>query len=126
MNKILFLITWLFISINVFSQGNLEFSQVKLVGSTIETVPTGKVWKIESVLSNNNLRINTSSSSNQTFSTNILINGTNVVIKSTWGSSMTTSAIETTDLPIWLPAGTTLQVGDNVFKISVIEFNTLP
>jgi hypothetical protein len=31
-----------------FGQGNLQFNKVKLVGSTSETVPTGKVWKIES------------------------------------------------------------------------------
>ena len=30
------------------AQNNLQFSQVKLVGSTAETVPAGKVWKIES------------------------------------------------------------------------------
>ncbi len=30
------------------AQGNLQFNQVKLVGSTAETVPVGKVWKIES------------------------------------------------------------------------------
>jgi hypothetical protein len=29
-------------------QGNLQFNQVKMVGSTAETVPAGKVWKIES------------------------------------------------------------------------------
>jgi len=31
-----------------------------------------------------------------------------------------------TQLPIWLPAGTTLQAGDNVKYISVIEFNIVP
>jgi hypothetical protein len=30
------------------AQNNLQFNQVKLVGSTAETVPAGKVWKIES------------------------------------------------------------------------------
>jgi hypothetical protein len=30
------------------AQNNLQFNQVKLVGSTAETVPGGKVWKIES------------------------------------------------------------------------------
>jgi hypothetical protein len=30
------------------AQNNLQFNQVKLVGSTAETVPVGKVWKIES------------------------------------------------------------------------------
>jgi len=33
------------------AQGNLQFNQVKLV-SALETVPAGKVWKIESVIYN--------------------------------------------------------------------------
>ena len=33
------------------AQGNLQFNQVKLV-TTLETVPAGKVWKVESVIYN--------------------------------------------------------------------------
>lgn len=29
---------------------SLKFSQVKLIGTTLETVPAGKVWKIENVI----------------------------------------------------------------------------
>ena len=32
------------------AQGNLQFNQVKLV-TALETVPVGKVWKVESALS---------------------------------------------------------------------------
>ena len=32
------------------AQGNLQFNQVKLIGSTPETVPENKVWKIESAV----------------------------------------------------------------------------
>ena len=109
----------LFYSISSFAQGNLEFNQVKLVG-------TGKIWKIESALSSSSLNISTGTTSTQNVTTNIVINGTNVVVKSSWGSSYASSALETTDLPIWLPAGTTLQAGNNVFRISVIEFNIVP
>jgi hypothetical protein len=116
----------LFYSISSFAQGNLEFNQVKLVGSTTETVPAGKIWKIESALSSSSLSISTGTTSTQNVTTNIVINGTNVVVKSSWGSSYASSALETTDLPIWLPAGTTLQAGNNVFRISVIEFNIVP
>ena len=51
------------------------------------------------------------------------------------GSTSSTSAIArmdrtrpqiSTSLPIWLPAGTTLQAGGNVKALSVIEFNVLP
>jgi hypothetical protein len=107
-------------------QGNLEFSQVKLVGSTQETVPAGKIWKLESALSTSSLTISTGTTSPQNETTNIIINGTNIVIKSSWGSSYASSALEPTDLPIWLPAGTTLRAGTNVFRISVIEFNVIP
>ena len=33
------------------AQGNLQFNQVKLV-TTLETVPAGKAWKVESVIYN--------------------------------------------------------------------------
>jgi hypothetical protein len=39
---------FIFLGSKLFAQNNLQFNQVKLVGSTSETVPTGKVWKIES------------------------------------------------------------------------------
>jgi hypothetical protein len=41
------ILSFLFAGVS-FGQGNLQFNQVKLVGSTAETVPSGKVWKIES------------------------------------------------------------------------------
>jgi hypothetical protein len=37
-----------FLSLSSFSQGNLQFNQVITVGATDMTVPTGKVWKVES------------------------------------------------------------------------------
>ena len=47
MKSFFFLIALTFTSI-AFSQGNLQFNQVKLIGDSPQTVPTGKVWKIES------------------------------------------------------------------------------
>ena len=38
----------IFLGFKLSAQNNLQFNQVKLVGSTAETVPAGKVWKIES------------------------------------------------------------------------------
>jgi hypothetical protein len=49
--KKLFLFTFLILSTLTSAQGNLQFNQVKLVTNT-ETVPVGKVWKIESVIYN--------------------------------------------------------------------------
>ena len=116
---------FIFYSFTVLGQGNLEFNQVKLIGTVSESVPVGKIWKIESALSSSSLNISTGTTSTQNVTTNIVINGTNVVVKSSWGSSYASSAIETTDLPIWLHAGTGLQEGTNVFRIRVIEFNII-
>lgn len=107
------------------SQGNLQFSQVKLIGLQ-ETVPAGKVWKVESVLNNATLQINTSTTAEQNKSTQIVINGTGVLMATTWGNSYATSSVESTQLPIWLPEGTNLAAGTNVFRVSVIEFNVVP
>ena len=48
MKTLLFFISMFFASMS-FSQGNLQFNQVKLV-SAEETVPAGKVWKVENVI----------------------------------------------------------------------------
>jgi hypothetical protein len=104
---------------------NLAFSKALLI-STLDTVPNGKVWKVESAMSSSALSISTNSTSSQNGNTSILVDGVNIVIKSTWGSSYSTSALSITDLPIWLPAGTTLGPGSNVVKVSVIEFTVVP
>jgi hypothetical protein len=46
--KILILALFSALSSQLYSQGNLQFNQVKLVGDSPLTVPTEKVWKIES------------------------------------------------------------------------------
>jgi hypothetical protein len=46
--KILILSFFLVLCSLLYSQGNLQFNQVKLVGDAPLTVPTEKVWKIES------------------------------------------------------------------------------
>ena len=46
--KTLFFLILLLLSSIAYSQGNLQFNQVKLIGDSPQTVPTGKVWKIES------------------------------------------------------------------------------
>jgi len=109
----------------LFSQGNLQFNQVKLVGAQ-ETVPAGKVWKIESVLNNATLQINTSTTAEQNKATQILINGNGILMATTWGNSYATSSVVSTQLPIWLPEGTNLAASTNVFRVSVIEFNVMP
>jgi len=49
MKRVLFSLILFFVAFLVNAQGNLQFNQVKLV-TTLETVPAGKVWKVESAL----------------------------------------------------------------------------
>jgi hypothetical protein len=46
MKKLFLLIAFFYVTSFAKSQGNLQFNKVKLV-STVETVPAGKVWKVE-------------------------------------------------------------------------------
>ena len=116
--KLIFLLLFVVPSIS-FSQ-NLEYSKVLLV-STIDTVPSGKVWKITNVLP-------TLSSSGEI---TILVNGNVVIVAFSKGSNGNTGGWMTNNHnyynslqgAYWLPEGTTLQPFDNVQYISVIEFN---
>lgn len=100
---------------------NLGFSQVKLVGNTTETVPSGKVWKITNVMPSSN-----STSSN----VDIKVNSNTVRVKSMdfyqGGTSTSTPTIGSWNLlngAIWLPSGTSLSSHTNCQYISVVEFN---
>ena len=123
MKKII-LISFLILSCSLFyGQGssNLGFSQVKLVGTTTETVPTGKVWKITNVLP---------SQTNSNSSVLIKVNGNNIEIISNNrdqdANQYTDPSISSMTIlngAIWLPANTDLQASDNCQYISVVEFN---
>jgi hypothetical protein len=137
-----FIIT-IFLYTGAFAQGNLQFNQVKLV-STIETVPAGKVWKVENYLPSSQLAIDLNRPSNQataggTKSFIMLVNSNQVFLQTTitrevgrddayWNHSgyTTASDYKIFDAPIWLPASTTLAASTNVLSLSVIEFNIVP
>ena len=95
----------------------LEFSQVLLV-SSLDTVPQGKVWKVESTLltcgehCSARIYVNNKEIYTYVYSAGVPSN-----------SQKTAAAYNPTRFPIWLPAGSTLNVGSNVEYISVIEFN---
>jgi hypothetical protein len=111
----------------------LSFSQVMLV-SSVQTVPQGKVWKVENILPAVRPTI-TNFSGQSAVDFTLIINGLNVFYLSSesrgyLGSSFTTGITAVSAgigaSPIWLPAGTTLAAGNNLHGISVIEFNVLP
>ena len=56
MRRIFIVVTAFFAVLYAYAQGNLQFNQVKLV-STVETVPAGKVWKLENYLPSSQLAI---------------------------------------------------------------------
>lgn len=102
------------------AQNSMEFSRVLLV-ETLDSVPQGKIWKVTNILQ----------TSDGSFTSEIQINGTDIVVAFSHGSNGTSGNYHSnshnyyTGLqgPYWLPEGTTLQAGTNVQYISVIEFN---
>jgi hypothetical protein len=120
MKKILTIALLLF-SIASYAQGNLQFNQVKTFtgnsfGSIVlDTVPNGKIWKIESM--------GFSKSNNC-----MTINGTQYLNFSDpyfYGNSFNNSqAIKET---LWLKSGDVLGwSGYNSYVITLIEYNIIP
>lgn len=144
-------------------QGSLQFNQAKLVGSTIETVPTGKVWKIMSLYGedfsagscvqfgsyfydkilmagykiNGNLvgvQYGTGSGCyiRNSSCTGSLVNGGQACNSSGWVDNVNNAqgnvkiATMNASLPLFVPAGTTVQTLGGTTFLSVIEFNIIP
>lgn len=109
-----------------FSQSNLQFSKVKLIGATPDTVPSGKIWKVESAIYSGDIATYFSNYGGGDIRTDdILINNFPTTIRKSdqisYGGQ--SSIIWEQQFPIWLPAGTILQTRNNVRYLSVIEFN---
>ncbi len=109
------------------SQGNLQFNQVKLV-SAIETVPAGKVWKVTNFLPtpNGNYQVLTQPGLAEYL---ININGVAVNLgrRAYYNNNYNHQLAEVRHTgDIWLAAGTTLAVYQNIAHLSVIEFNIVP
>lgn len=141
--KTRYTILLLFIAMLTSAQGTLQFNQVLLVSNVQQTVPAGKIWKVESVMPQSSLiRVSDSyyytPSPGQASDFVIVVNGYNVFVGKvtagvtcgyTGGSSSTSAVfigVNEALFPMWLPAGTTLQASNNVRYISVIEFNIVP
>ena len=136
--SLVFLALFLLISAALSAQNNLQFNQVLLVDS-LRTVPTGKTWKIESVMAKTDLQsavavIGTGGSGGNSQFTSIIVNSTTIYMSAVqfasqtfaYGVSYAFAVKDLTKLPIWLPAGATLKIGTNVNYISIIEYNLVP
>jgi len=114
MTKILYILC--FFPFFIFSQGiDLELNQVLLV-SEGSTVPEGKVWKITSAL------VTCADNCYAYF----IIGESDVYVHvhSDMASIDRPAANNPTKFPIWVPAGTFVNIGTFVSGISVLEFNT--
>lgn len=108
----LFLLVSILFNYVLFAQGNLQFNQALLFsGQTINTVPAGKIWKVE-----NTAQSYTSSGS--PLYSSLVINAQNWFPQGSGGSLPTG--------PIWLPAGSTISGYHATTQFNIIEFNIIP
>jgi hypothetical protein len=135
----------------VHAQGSLQYNQAKIATDQLQTVPANKVWKITAIYGKDEVCRSTAPLYNNYWSTT-LVSGfklNNVEVLS-FRKFLTTTLYNLNNctsnagscgggclnplnfesdpniLPIWVPAGATVQtVGPNVF-LSVIEFNIIP
>jgi hypothetical protein len=104
------------------AQNQLTFNQVLLVTLTSQgdTVPQGKVWKVESSVS-------TLETNGETYFhvNNNKCNITKSIATNGYGGGAYGYASSTVNpiFPMWLPAGTIVTSGDLVSSLSIIEFN---
>lgn len=116
--------------LGAWAQGNLQFNQVIMVGTQQQTVPSGKVWKVNSFLqtvttySGNN---NSTSCSSTSWHSPFIMNGDRYYAFSglTTGSGTLFMGVGN-HFPFWAPAGTTFQTVCSGDVLSIIEFNIVP
>jgi hypothetical protein len=117
------------------AQGNLQFNQAKLV-NTIDTVPSGKVWKIESIIYSSSIvdaqswgNLGYSGTIDNSISDKIIINGNLVTVRKSSSSASnnnSNSLLWEQKLPIWLNQGNTISSSNGVLYVNVLEFNITP
>jgi hypothetical protein len=128
--KNLLLIIFLFFSLSFTAQGNLQFNQVLRISNIPQTVPVGKVWKVESYLENEG----DNSSNYSTGCTNLgwhrplTINNYNYYFVGSiaYGNTAYVQLANANKLPVWLKAGDIIKTTCIQDFASVLEFNIVP
>lgn len=119
-----------FLSFGYNAQGNLQFNQVIRVVEVLQTVPAGKVWKVESYLESELINSNSSSSSCISSTTHrplIINNGFYYFVGDVaWGSTSNLQMMNHNKFPIWLKSGDQIRTTCSSDFASVIEFNIIP
>jgi hypothetical protein len=121
---------FLLISFHLFSQGNLQFNQVVIVNDQVQTVPAGKVWKVESYQQQ---QVSISTSFPTTGCTDLnrprpyfIDNIQYHNIEGIGHGNTSFASTAKNNFPIWLKAGQTLKTSCPGDILSVIEFNIVP
>jgi hypothetical protein len=115
--KLLFTLSTVLFYNSLFSQSNLQFSKVKLIGAIPDTVPSGKIWEVESAIYSGDIAIYVSSYAGGDIRTDdILINNFPATIRKSDQSSAGGQSLINWEqqFPICLSAGTILQARNNV------------
>jgi hypothetical protein len=111
--------------------GGLQFNQVLLVSSSLQTVPSGKIWKVEKMMTQAYyIYQHNTGSCNQSNSDPYMVHINNNVYflnsSISTGQSGYMYAPGCTEGPLWLPEGTTLKTQCPGSLLSIIEFNVIP
>ena len=130
MKKIIFSIFFSITMLVVNGQGNLQFNQIVIVSSVNQTVPAGKVWKLESyqqeyVSITNNFPAPscvTLDRQRPYYIDNIYYY--NIGDLASGGSYIYN--VPKNNFPIWLKASQTVRTSCSGDFISIIEFNIIP
>jgi hypothetical protein len=112
------------------AQNTLAFSRVVLVGSSTDTVPANRVWKVESYMQANVYLTNQSNGggcSNNAWQSPFYINQY-MYYHTAWIGNGLSSYYSGNQIPFpfWIPAGTTLKTTCAGDYLSVLEFMVQP
>jgi hypothetical protein len=128
----LFLTFGFIVSFLSYGQFNLQLNQVLLVSNTLQTVPVGKVWKVESFMQAGIAAPDMIETGGTCALSDrhhpMIVNGQSYYLingSPGHGSSGVFLAVSNI-LPMWLPAGATLKTACAKDVISVIEYNLVP
>ena len=125
------LILFILMTSAVWTQGNLQFNQVIKVNNSVQTVPTGKIWKVESYMqsyTNISEFIEYPTCNFQDRQHPFLINGKpyyQINGSPSHGSSGIFMAVGNL-FPLWLKSGESVQTTCPDNFLSIIEFNLVP
>ncbi len=130
--KFLFALILALLSSVGFGQYNLQLNQVVLVSNTLQTVPAGKVWKVESymqagIAAPDMIEVGGSCAYSDRHHPMIVNGQTYFLINGSPGHGSSGTFLAASNiLPMWLPAGATLRTACAKDVLSVIEFNLVP